>query len=231
MSKEAKPFPVPVIIGMVIFVDVFIGFMFSYLAGTWYWVDAWILLILLTPLMGITMLWLNKHNPQVLRSRTAVTGLQKQDISIMIFMVIAFVAVFLVAGLDGGLYHWSTVPLWGKLLGDIGFVIGYLIGFFLALKDNPFAAKFVRLDLEAGHHVVTTGVYAHVRHPMYAGVILWLASISIALGSLYALIPTAAVALILMVRIRFEEQFLHKNLKGYTAYTKKVTKRLIPYIW
>ena len=231
MPEDAKPFPVPVIIGTVILSSVVLGFPLFYLAGTFYWVEAWILLILLIPLLGYTFLWLNKHNPQVLRSRTSVKGLQKQDIIIMILMVPAFFAIFLVVGLDGGQFHWSTVPLLGKLLGYIGFVIGFTIAFFLALKENPYAAKFVRLDTEAGHQVITTGPYAVIRHPMYAGIILWLASMSIALGSLYGLIPTAFLTNVILVRISFEEQFLHQNLEGYTEYTKKVKKRLIPWIW
>ena len=75
------------------------------------------------------------------------------------------------------------------------------------MKENPFAAKFVRIDRDAGHKVITTGPYAVVRHPMYAGLLLVFPSMSIALSSLYGLIPIVFIAILLLVRISFEENF------------------------
>ena len=230
MSEEAKSFSVPVVILIIIFADVFFGFALFFLSGNLLWMEAWILLILLTFLMGYMFFRLNEHNPQALRSRASLKGMQKKDIIIMTLMVIAFFAFFIVVSLDGGRYHWSTVPLWGKIIGYIGFVLGFII-LFLVMKENAFAAKVVRIDKEAGHKVITTGPYAVVRHPMYSGYLLWLSSMSIALGSLYGLIPTAFLTILFLVRVSFEEQFLHQELEGYTEYTKKVTKRLIPGIW
>ena len=157
-------------------------------------------------------------------------GMVKKDIIIMILLIAAFFAYFIVVSLDGGRYYWSTVPLWGKIIGYIGFVIGFIITF-LVMKENPFAAKVVRIDKEAGHEVITTGPYAVVRHPMYSGCILWFFSMSIALGSLYGLIPTGFMTILLIVRISYEEKILHEELEGYTEYTKKVKKRLIPWVW
>ena len=157
-------------------------------------------------------------------------GMVKKDIIIMILLIAAFFAYFVVVSLDGGRYHWSTVPLWGKIIGYMGFVIGFII-IFLVFKENSFAAKVVRIDKEAGHKVITTGPYAVVRHPMYSGYILWFFSMSMALGSLYGLIPIGFMTFLLIVRISYEEKLLHEELEGYTEYTKKVKKRLIPWVW
>jgi protein-S-isoprenylcysteine O-methyltransferase Ste14 len=141
-----------------------------------------------------------------------------------------FFAFFILVSLDGGRYHWSTVPLWGEIIGYIGFVIGFII-IFLVMKENPFAAEVIRVDKEAGHVVITTGPYAVVRHPMYSGYLLWFFSMSIALSSLYGLIPVVFITILLIVRIPLEEKLLHEELEGYTEYTKNVKKRLIPWIW
>lgn len=231
MSEEAKKFSKPVLILMIICVDVVFAFILFFLSGwNFLWMEAWIFLILLTFLMGFMLFWLNKHNPQVLRSRASIKGIVKKDIILMSLLITAFFAFFIIVGLDGGRYHWSTVPLWGKIFGYIGFVIGFIITI-LVMKENTFAAKVVRIDKEGGHEVITTGPYAAVRHPMYSGFLLWFFSMSIALGSLYGLIPMVFITILLIVRISFEEQLLHEELEGYTEYTKKVKKRLIPFIW
>ena len=231
MSEDAKKFSVPVLILLIIFAELFFGFVLFFFSGwNFLWWEAWILLILLTFLMAYMLFWLNKHNPQVLRSRASVKGMEKKDIIPMGLLIGASFAYFIVVCLDGGRYHWSTVPLWGKIIGFIGFVIGFIITV-LVQKENAYASKVVRIDKEGGHKVITTGPYAVVRHPMYSGFILWFFSMSIALGSLYGLIPVVFMTILLIVRISYEEKLLHEELKGYTEYTKKVKKKLIPWIW
>jgi len=231
MSEEAKKFSVPVLILFLIFFDVVFGFILFFLSGwNFLWWEAWIFLFLLTFLMGFMLFWLNKHNPQVLRSRTSIKGIVKKDIILMSLLVAGFFAFAIVVILDGAHYQWSTVPLWGNIFGYIGFVIGFIITI-LVMKENTFAAKVVRIDEEAGHKVITTGPYAVVRHPMYSGFLLWFFSMSIALGSLYGLIPMAFITILIIIRISYEEKLLHEELEGYTEYTKKVKKRLIPWIW
>jgi len=230
MSEEAKRFSVPILILMIICGDVVFGFILFFLSGNFLWMEAWIFLIILTFLMSYMLFWLNKHNPQVLRSRTSMKGMVRKDVIIMILLIASFFAFSIVVCLDGGRYHWSTVPLWGKIIGYIGFVIGFIITV-LVMKENPFASKVVRVDKEGGHKVISTGPYAVVRHPMYSGFILWFFSMSIALGSLYGLIPLGFMTILFIVRIHFEEELLHEELEGYTEYTKKVKKRLIPWVW
>lgn len=231
MSEDAKKFSVPVLILIIICSNVFFGFILFFLSGwNFLWWEAWIFLIILAFLVAFMLFWLNKHNPQVLRSRTSVKGMVKKDIILMSLLSTAFFVYFIVVCLDGGRYHWSTFPLWGKIIGFIGFVIGFIITV-LGMKENSYASKVVRVDKEGGQKVITTGPYAFVRHPLYSGFILWFFSMSIALGSLYGLIPMAFITILIIIRISYEEKLLHEELEGYTEYTKKVKKRLIPWIW
>lgn len=99
------------------------------------------------------------------------------------------------------------------------------------MKANPFAVPVVRLQKERHQRVIDTGVYAIVRHPMYAGFVpmvvgpaLWLESY---VAALVAIVPIAVLA----VRSVFEERFLKRELKGYNAYSEKVRYRLIPFVW
>jgi protein-S-isoprenylcysteine O-methyltransferase Ste14 len=136
-----------------------------------------------------------------------------------------------VAALDYGRFHWSpTVPLPVQLIALIPVTLGLAFAAW-AMVANKFFAKFVAIQTEREHVVITTGPYAYVRHPGYTGSILAFITLPIALGSLWALLPAAAGLSLLIVRTFLEDRTLKKGLEGYTEYAQKVRFRLIPHIW
>src|SRR5262249_35857943 len=115
-------------------------------------------------------------------------------------------------------------------LGLVLVIAGWVI-ISLVFKENNFAAPVVRHQAEREHRVVDTGVYAIVRHPMYAGIGLYSIGMAFWLYSYAAAIVALVPLAILAVRIVFEERFLVRSLPGYTEYAQKVRYRLVPYIW
>ena len=103
--------------------------------------------------------------------------------------------------------------------------------FFRAFHDNTFLSPLVRIQVERKQHVVSTGVYRFVRHPMYLGALLLFAGTPLLLGSFAGLAIAAALAIFLGLRIVGEERLLDDELEGYTDYRRKVRYRLIPLIW
>jgi protein-S-isoprenylcysteine O-methyltransferase Ste14 len=101
--------------------------------------------------------------------------------------------------------------------------------FVWVLMVNSYLSRTV--EVEAGQKVVSTGPYAIVRHPMYAGISLMYVATPVALGSFWALIPALFIVPLLVVRLRNEEQVLLRDLPGYAEYTQKVKYRLLPGIW
>ena len=99
----------------------------------------------------------------------------------------------------------------------------------IAILQNSFASKL--LDVNKDQVLVDTGLYAHVRHPLYAGGILMILTLPIALGSWWGLIPAAAAALTLVARIPPEEEMLLQGMEGYEEYRARVKYRLIPKIY
>ncbi len=79
--------------------------------------------------------------------------------------------------------------------------------------------------------LVDTGLYAHVRYPLYSGAILLALALPIALGSWWGLIPAAVFAMTMLVRIKFEEEMLEKGMDGYTDYQTRVKYKLLPKIY
>jgi protein-S-isoprenylcysteine O-methyltransferase Ste14 len=79
--------------------------------------------------------------------------------------------------------------------------------------------------------VISTGPYAMVRHPMYAGASLSILATPLALGSLWT-VPIAVVLIaVLVVRLLDEERYLSVNLPGYDSYRSSVRYRLLPMVW
>ncbi|MCI5225010.1 MAG: isoprenylcysteine carboxylmethyltransferase family protein, partial [Candidatus Electrothrix sp. AR4] len=116
------------------------------------------------------------------------------------------------------------------LLGFILIAWGYAFAAW-ALVENRFFSSVVRIQTDRGHLVCDTGPYRLVRHPGYAGNILALAGIVLALGSIWTLIPAMVALIITVIRIMLEDQTLQDELPGYREYAQRVRYRLIPGIF
>ncbi|MGD8538610.1 MAG: isoprenylcysteine carboxylmethyltransferase family protein [Candidatus Aminicenantes bacterium] len=140
-------------------------------------------------------------------------------------------AIIITATLDAGRFHWShPIPL---LIYPLGYVL-YLLSsslHFWAIKVNRFYTSTVSIQSEDGHEVIKSGPYRYIRHPGYLGIALMVVSIALVLGSLWAVVPSACVVVLLILRTVLEDSALQKELSGYPAYAKKVQYRLLPKIW
>ncbi len=76
-----------------------------------------------------------------------------------------------------------------------------------------------------------SGPYRFVRHPGYAGNILALFGIVLALGSVWTLIAAAVALIIAVIRTVLEDHTLQEELPGYRDYVRRVRYRLIPGIY
>lgn len=198
------------------------------------WWQAWLysLLILASGIGG--RLLVERRHPGLTAERQSIENIQDAkawDRVLAPLMAVSLVfPMVIVAGLDHR-FGWSPeFPLW---LGGLGFVLiafGYAFATW-ALIENRFFFSLVRIDTERGHVVCDTGPYRFVRHPGYAGNILPLFGIVLALGSLWALIPAAVAIIITVIRTALEDRTLHEELPGYRDYAQRVLYRLIPGIY
>jgi len=99
------------------------------------------------------------------------------------------------------------------------------------LVENRFFSVVVRIQTDRGHVVCDSGPYRIVRHPGYAGNILPLAGIVLALGSIWTLIPAMVALIITVIRTTLEDRTLQDELPGYRDYARRVRYRLIPGIF
>ena len=140
-------------------------------------------------------------------------------------------AHLVVGALDAGRWHLTdTVPSWLRAIGLVGMAVGFFL-VFRAMRENRFFSPVVRIQSERGHHVVTTGPYAIVRHPGYAGMIPAVPLSGLALGSWLSVVLAVIFSTLILRRVLFEDAFLRRSLEGYDSYAQAVRHRLVPGIW
>jgi protein-S-isoprenylcysteine O-methyltransferase Ste14 len=200
-------------------------------AGRLDWPRAWVYLgvVLLGELATAAILAL--ANPVLLEQRGRMgAGVKRYDrVFVAIWLALAFVTP-VVAGLDVGRSGVAGVPLAGMYLGLWVLTLAYLLGAW-AMAVNPHFELLVRIQTDRGHRVVSSGPYRIVRHPGYLAAIVGTATAPLILGSLWALAPVAAAALLFTVRTALEDRTLREELPGYREYASRTRHRLLPGVW
>jgi protein-S-isoprenylcysteine O-methyltransferase Ste14 len=199
-------------------------------AGRLDWWRGWLFVGTLLLIAGASFAVLRRKNPDLMRRRLeSQPGVKRFDRFVLAATIACFLGFYAVAGLDAR-FGWSQLGaawIWpGIALELLGFVpIG------LALAENPFLERQVRLQTELGHRAVTTGPYGVVRHPMYSGLMLLLPGSALVLGSAWGLGPVAMLMATFIVRTALEDGALRRELPGYKEYCARTRYRLVPGVW
>lgn len=202
--------------------------------GNLVWWPAWIysFLIVIAGIGG--RIWAEQRHPGLLAERQNIEKLQGAKawdklLAPLMALSVSFPLV-IVAGLDHR-FGWSPVfPLWLIVLGFLLISLGYAFATW-ALIENRFFSSVVRIQVDRGHVVCDSGPYRIVRHPGYAGNILALLGIVLALSSMWTLIPATVALIITVIRTVLEDRTLQEELPGYQDYTQRVRYRLIPWVY
>ena len=204
------------------------------LAGTWKWWRAWVFLGVFFAVAMVVMAIPFPGKQELFKERLKPVLQKGQPLAdkVLVILLIASVCGLLVfIPLSVFRFHWLGTP--APFISASGLVVcfaGYWIAY-LAVRENAFASAVVRYQEERQQKVIDTGLYGVIRHPIYAGLILFILGIPLWLesyaGVLFSVIPIAT----LMLRTVAEERFLKRELQGYEAYKERVRYRLVPYLW
>ncbi|OGO15154.1 MAG: hypothetical protein A2Z14_18245 [Chloroflexi bacterium RBG_16_48_8] len=197
-------------------------------SGKLNWIWAWIYLGVNVLILTINALVLS---PELMAERGEIKeNVESWDRAITLPSGIFTLATIILPGLDLR-FGWSpslaaTVQIFGLILYALAMGL-----FTWAMASNTFFSTSVRIQMDRDQTVATGGPYRYVRHPGYVGYIIsWIAT-SLALGSLWALIPAGLVLITLTIRTALEDRTLLEKLDGYSEYAKQVRYRLLPGIW
>lgn len=236
IDKYDKPLPFWVIALIPVCISILFIILFFPLAQNWTWIEAWLFIISFVINISISYYLINKKNPRVIRNRwkikkVGVTEKTKKsagsDKFIIPVLTLGFIGAIILPIFDYR-YQWSTIPFVVEISGLVVLNIGLIIMEF-AMVQNAYASKL--LDINKDQELIDTGLYGHVRHPLYSGAILMIFGVPIALGSWISLIPATIGVLSFIIRIKFEEKMLIKGMDGYEEYRTRVKYKIIPRIY
>ena len=201
-------------------------------AGTLRWPEAWVFLAIQFGWSAALTAFLWKHDPELLKDRMKFSKKTTKgwDKLLSILIIPFYIPYLIVPGFDAVRYGWSQVPLWAKVVCFVLVAAGFA-WISWVMKENTFLSRFVEIQEERGHKVITTGPYRCVRHPMYIGATVITLSLPVGLGSLYALIPAVGLVAYFVIRTALEDRMLHRELEGYVEYAQRTRYRLVPGIW
>ena len=199
------------------------------LAGRWDLWNVWAYAGIAVVLFSFQAVVVYRKNPDLLKERIKPPTRGRSPLPAIGGLVMA-VLIYSIIGLDQR-FHWSDiVPLPWMVAGLVIYAIGIGLATW-SLLVNSFFSIAVRIQEDRGQKVISSGPYAIVRHPGYAGGILAIFASALALNSLLAIIPAVILLVVFVNRTVIEDRMLQGELAGYADYATKVRYRLIPGIW
>ncbi len=200
------------------------------------WWQAWVFCGLIVAAGIGGRAWAERRHPGLMAERERTRSLKAADIKSWDKTLAPLMALshsfplVIVAGLDHR-FGWSPAfPEWLNLTGICLIAGGYAFASW-ALVENRFFSSMTRIQTERGHVVCDSGPYRIVRHPGYAGSLLALPGIILALNSLWTLLPAAGALIVSVIRTALEDRTLQAELPGYRAYAGRVRYRLFPGVY
>lgn len=210
---------------------VMMGVALFWSAGRLDWWPGWAVLLVMAAWIAATFLVMLRANPALIAERLGPRrGSKGWDTAILSLLGLVQLARYVVAGLDARNGWSGSFPLAAQVLALAFCLAGYgLVTWSTAA--NAFFSQIVRIQTERGHRVVSGGPYRYVRHPGYAGAILYEFAAGVLLSSWPALLAGVAAALLLVLRTALEDRLLQNELPGYAEYARRTRFRLLPGIW
>ncbi len=221
------------IVGVIIFL-LYTPLVLFITSGQLDWWMAWVYSAVSVILLLSSRVLMARKHPDLVAERASyrdAEGVKEWDKKLVpLIAQVGPLIVLIVAGLDKRFGWSSPISLWVSLAAwGIAF-----LGFFIstwALVENQFFSSVVRIQTDRGHTVCNTGPYKYVRHPGYAGGLIWYVMTPLILGTLWAYVPTLFVILLTVLRTSLEDKTLQAELPGHQEYTRQTRYRLVPGIW
>jgi protein-S-isoprenylcysteine O-methyltransferase Ste14 len=200
-------------------------------AGQIDWWPAWAALAVMLGWITATAIVILRVNPELLAERLGPRkGAKPWDTAILSLLGQSQLVRYIVAGLDQRFGWTGGIPLSAQIAALLLCILGYAV-FVWAIASNAYFSQVVRIQLQRGHTVATGGPYRYLRHPAYAGAILYELAVPVLLASWWSFIPSALGAILLFLRTALEDCTLQAELTGYADYARRVRHRLLPGVW
>ena len=203
-------------------------------ADDWGWPQGWTYMGEVFALSIASAAWLWFNDRALLEARLSSPFRRKdqrpKDLAIIAVFGVVMIGWLALMGVDARRFMWTSVPLVGQIAGAVLVGAGMVL-VWETYRANTFATTQVRVQTERAQTVVDSGPYRYIRHPMYAGMTLYMIGSPLMLSSLWGLAVVPVMFILLALRTLGEEQVLKTDLAGYAEYMTKTPWRIIPGIW
>jgi protein-S-isoprenylcysteine O-methyltransferase Ste14 len=142
---------------------------------------------------------------------------------------LAYYGIYIVAGLGNRLY-WDRLPIECFYVGTGLYLFSCVFSVWPVIENKHFEATS-RIQDNRGQTVIKTGPYKIIRHPGYAGIVLWAIASYLMFGTFPVGIVCFVVIVTIWIRTYLEDKMLKNELLGYLEYSQTVKYRLLPFIW
>ena len=135
------------------------------------------------------------------------------------FLMIAWLVLYAINPIWIGLLTFP-LPIWLRLLG---FALGLAsLGFWTWTQAVLGTEWSPQLQLREKHHLITTGPYNQIRHPIYTSLFVYTTSLAIVTANVVFAVLTLAVIAVFSIRVPKEEEMMIKEFgEEYKAYMQR----------
>ncbi len=178
------------------------------------------------PFLAIVLLWggfiLSWRLAAVWRSPAEKSVGWRNEIGYRVVQILGSILLFVPAHrYDGPLRLWHSS--WAGAWASTAFI---LLGFAFAwwARLHLGALWSGEITKKADHHVVDTGPYGIVRHPIYTGILFAAYATAVAKGTIPGIAGVVVMTIALWMKARLEEGWLREQLgpEAYDAYRRRV---------
>lgn len=196
-------------------------------AGSLNYFNGWLFMALLFVPMFLAGTVMFVKSPELLERRLNAKEEENEQKIVILISGMTFILAFILAGLNFR-FGWFKLPTVVIFIASIMFLLSYIM-YSEVLRENIYLSRTI--EVSENQKVVDTGLYGLVRHPMYTSTIFLFLSMPLILGSPISFIIMLIYPIIIIFRIKNEEEVLERELEGYMEYKEKVKYKILPFIW
>ena len=196
-------------------------------AGSLSYFNGWLFIALLFIPMFLAGTIMFIKSPELLKRRLNVKEEENEQKIVVLISGIIFLLSFILAGLNFR-FGWFKLPQIVIPIASIIFLLSYIM-YAKVLRENMYLSRII--EVSKSQKVIDTGLYGIVRHPMYTSTIFLFLSMPLILDSIFSFVIMLIYPIIIIFRIKNEENVLEKELEGYKEYKEKVKYKIIPFLW
>ncbi len=146
-------------------------------------------------------------------------------------------APLLIGALLFAVPRWAPRALKARFLppGNLPWLLGTILvaaglGFSVWARRHLGRNWSAEVVVKEGHALIRSGPYAHVRHPIYTGILLAFLGTAVSIGEWRALLAVPFALLAFVLKSRLEEGRMRQTFPEYELYQRE-TAALIPFIY